>query len=267
MDTERHNTEQVMQLNQRGGRTLSIADLCLAGTLTPRMAALCWMRIESGASLVTGAVPGGAGKTTLMGALLTFLPPGERIVTVADRAVLDNALEGSLPRPATLLAHEIGSGRWFGYIWGRDAADFFRSGGRGMRCVTCLHTDDPGQTREILLPLGVREQDLARVGLQLYMHRGPRHGHVLHRVTALHCRPDGDLACVTKWNKKADRHEWQLPAEDLCERLAATQNSGVTPDDLKEEWDRRTSWVQELVDSETVAWQDVRAAVLAYDGR
>lgn len=39
MDIERHNHEQVEQLKQRGGRTLSIVDLIQASTLSVEMAA------------------------------------------------------------------------------------------------------------------------------------------------------------------------------------------------------------------------------------
>jgi len=38
-DIERHNHQQIEQLNQRGGRTLSIVDLIQAGTISVEMAA------------------------------------------------------------------------------------------------------------------------------------------------------------------------------------------------------------------------------------
>ncbi|MHC4593305.1 MAG: hypothetical protein ACYS8L_11540 [Planctomycetota bacterium] len=109
-DIEDNNQAQIELLNQRGGRTLSIVDLIEDGTITPAMAALCWTIIGQGASFITGAVPGGAGKTTLMGALLSFLPVGERIITVGSRSIIDTAAGAAEPRPVTLLAHEIGSG-------------------------------------------------------------------------------------------------------------------------------------------------------------
>ena len=82
MDTERHNILQIEQLNQRGGRTLSIVDLIGAGTIDTEMAASACRAMDNGASILTGARPGGAGKTTLMAALLGFLPPDVPITTV-----------------------------------------------------------------------------------------------------------------------------------------------------------------------------------------
>ena len=70
MDIERRNRQQIEQLNQRGGRTLSIVDLIQAGTLSVEMAACAMRAMHQGASLLTGARPGGAGKTTLMAAIL-----------------------------------------------------------------------------------------------------------------------------------------------------------------------------------------------------
>jgi hypothetical protein len=261
MDTEQHNAEQVRRLNQRGGRTMSIVDLCQAHTITPAMAALCWMQIESGASLLTGAVPGGAGKTTLMAALLGFLPRDERIVTVSDRSVLDRALRGDVPCPAALLAHEIGSGSWFGYIWGRDAADFFRCIRGGTRAVSCLHTDNPDQTRQALLPLGVREQDLRKVGLQLYIQRDLRHGRHVHRVTGLYCRLGQDMQRITRWSKQADRHELLLPPEDICAALAENAPD-PSAGELRQAWAERQSRLEQMIASDTTAWRAVRDTVL-----
>jgi len=75
MNIEEHNDRQIEMLNQRGGRTLSIVDLIAAGTIGPEMAACACRAMHQGASLLTGARPGGAGKTTLMAAVLNFLPP------------------------------------------------------------------------------------------------------------------------------------------------------------------------------------------------
>ncbi|MHC4481692.1 MAG: hypothetical protein ACYS1C_12090, partial [Planctomycetota bacterium] len=149
-EIEEQNLAQIEMLNQRGGRTLSIIDLIDDGTITAQMAALCWLLVERGAGLLTGAVPGGAGKTTLMGGILAFLPPGERIVTVAEDDALRRAREMARSGPVTLLAHEIGAGHWYAYIWGRRAVEFFALGRLGVRCVSCLHADTPEETSAML---------------------------------------------------------------------------------------------------------------------
>jgi len=206
VDVERHNHEQLEQLNQRGGRTLSIVDLIQAGTLSAEMAAAAMRAMAAGASLLTGARPGGAGKTTLMAALLHLLPPDTRIVTV-DRP---GVIAAALARPAgpeCFLAHEIGSGHWFGYIWGRHVADFLALIGGPRRVASCLHADTLDELRGILCtpPLGVSREALGRVGLILFMHvrHGPRG--VRRRVAAFHEADGcGGHRLVFRWDEPSD---------------------------------------------------------------
>lgn len=66
---------EIYRCNQRGGRMLSVVDLIEAGILGEELAAYCLAAIGQGASFMVGAMPGGARKTTVMGALLTFVPP------------------------------------------------------------------------------------------------------------------------------------------------------------------------------------------------
>ena len=66
--------EELNRCNQRGGRMLSIFDLLAAETLHLDLATYLMARISRGASFMVGAVPGGAGTTTVMCALLNFVP-------------------------------------------------------------------------------------------------------------------------------------------------------------------------------------------------
>ncbi len=172
MDIEAHNDEQIEMLNQRGGRTLSIVDLIGAGTIGVEMAAVGMRAMARGASLLTGARPGGAGKTTLMATLLNFLPPGVPIATTDRSAVIARALGQPADRPVCYLAHEIGSGHWYGYIWGRDVADFLSLIDGLRRVASCLHADTLPELIGILTspPLSVTPEQLGRVDLILFMH-------------------------------------------------------------------------------------------------
>ena len=101
-----HNLREILGLSQRGGRMLSLLDLVESNTVDLPVASLLAGAVASGASLLTAARPGNAGKTTVLAALLSFLPPGRRIVT------LQEAPPRSVPPDTCLLAHEIGSGSW-----------------------------------------------------------------------------------------------------------------------------------------------------------
>ena len=168
---ERSNLREIEGLNQRGGRTLSIVDVMRAGTIPAEAAGFLLWRVAHGASFLTGAVPGGAGKSTLLADLLGMLPPDERIVTTPDDPAVSQALRETPRTGRCYLCHEIGAGRWYGYLWGPTVGRFLRLRESGGRIAGCLHADDPVQMREILLSptLGVTREAFGAVGVLLFM--------------------------------------------------------------------------------------------------
>jgi len=207
----------VDQLNQRGGRTLSIVDLIRAGTISVEMSAYAFRAMHEGASLLTGARPGGAGKTTLMAALLSFLPPGVPIVTVDHAGVIDEGLARDPNEPSCYLAHEIGSGHWYGYIWGRDVARFLSLIEAGRRIASCLHADTLDELADIICspPLEAAREQLGRVGLVLFMDLSARLGRYRRRVATLH-EADGTGAhqLLFRWRGESDAFEQVGPLRD-----------------------------------------------------
>jgi len=217
VDVERHNHEQIEMLNQRGGRTLSIVDLVGAGTISVAMAAYAMRAMERGASVLTAARPGAAGKTTLMATLLGFLPPGVRIVTVDSPRAIADGLARPANEPLCYLAHEIGSGHWFGYIWGRDVADFLSLMDGPRRIASCLHADTLDELTDILCspPLHVPRELLGRVGLILFMHVAPGHR---RRVAAFHeADGQGGHRLLFEWDRKIDSFRQTGESADAVE--------------------------------------------------
>lgn len=204
------NLRQTEMLNQRGGRALSMVDLMRAGTLTPEMAAFALCAVSGGASILTAARPSGAGKTTLMAALLAFLPPGEKLRTVgtgASRVPRGHSDHGR----ECLLCHEIGSGPYFGYLWGAEARAYFRAQRRGVRIWTNIHADDIDDLRDELSrpALGVEEDDYRQIGLVAFMHmsrstRGPK-----RRVSSLYGAVNGGHELLWEWEPETDSYQWR----------------------------------------------------------
>ena len=104
---------------------LSLIDLLNAGTIDLDLGGYLAAAMRSGASLLVGANPGGAGKTTVMAALLNWLPNHTRIIPVETRSVLQAALSEQPLDPSgrCFVAHEIGSGSYYAYVWGEDARE------------------------------------------------------------------------------------------------------------------------------------------------
>jgi len=231
MDLESLNHQQIEKLNQRGGRTLTLVDLVRAGTITVPMAAHAMRAIHHGASLLTAARPGGAGKTTLMAALLHLLPPGVPIRTVDDPSVLDEAARRSPEEPVCYLAHEIGSGRWYGYIWGRQVVQFLSLIQGQRRVASCLHADTLEELSNILTspPLHVSRKLVGRVHLLLFMFAGPIGGKFRHRVSTFYqADGKGGHRLLFQWDRQSDRHvqvtapydpEQLRPYEQFIQRL------------------------------------------------
>lgn len=146
--------DAVVRSNQRGGRMLSLIDLIEAQTLTREMAAWLTERIEAGASVLVGANPGGAGKTAVMGALLTMLPPGERVhVTHSSRGFgFRSAKSDGHWRSAgagdCVVAYEISPASYEAYIWGEEVRAFLERATAGARLVANLHADTLEEARD-----------------------------------------------------------------------------------------------------------------------
>ena len=159
MDSEvwRH-CEEVNRCNQRGGRMLSVPDLIDASTLDLDLAAFLMAHVSRGASFLVGTRPGGAGKTTVMCALLNLLPRDCEIVA-ADRAAVRSSPKGTRGcNPLSFadgahtrrcyVCHEIGSGPYFAYLWGGDLRAYCALSEEGHVLATNLHADDLDEARE-----------------------------------------------------------------------------------------------------------------------
>ncbi|MBC8233113.1 hypothetical protein H8E77_26505 [bacterium] len=168
--SDEHNISQIEMLSQRG-RTLSIVDLLNANTLSVEMAAHLFCIMSHGASFLTAAKPGNAGKTTLMACILMFLPPNTSIVTINEPSVISRALQGSNER-ACYLCHEIGSGPWYGYLWGDDVGRFFKLIDKSHSIASCIHADTIDEMKEIILSdeLNVSEEYFRQLDFILFMH-------------------------------------------------------------------------------------------------
>jgi hypothetical protein len=157
---------------------LSLLDLLDAGSVDLPMAAYLAAAMRSGASALVGARPGGAGKTAVMCALINFVPSGTRIVPVGSPAVLAAAGDAAAhparhdgrASPICYLAHEVGSGPYYAYIWGAQARAFFRLARKGHIVATNLHADTLQETRhQLCVENGVPEADLGAVTLKVYL--------------------------------------------------------------------------------------------------
>ncbi len=245
-DLEQQNTREIESLNQRGGPTLSVVDLIEAGTLSVELAGYFMSRVSRGASFFTAAVPGGAGKSTVLANLLCFLPPGERIISTSSDAVVHEAAAEQDLSGTCFLAHEIGSGHWYGYIWGSQVAAFVALKRKGARLASCLHADTLEQVTQILTasPLDVASDELTHVDLLGFVHILPGRRR--------------RLGTVYEADERGHQLTFELdPAADTFIRHAAR------PDDHESAC---AELIGKLVADDVRLFEDVRDAVVGWYG-
>jgi len=171
--------------NQRGGRMLSLVDLVEAGSVDIHLAAYLAAMMQQGVSLLVGANPGGAGKTAVMCACLNFVPDN-MVIQVLDSTVdmvQTNRDEGV--EKICYLAHEIGAGSYYAYVWGQQARHFFARTRIGYTIASNLHADTIEQTYDQLcrqngIPRSLVDAVTLKIFLRMKRTKGGLHRWLSH---------------------------------------------------------------------------------------
>ncbi|HOV73575.1 MAG TPA: hypothetical protein PK967_06350 [Candidatus Hydrogenedentes bacterium] len=145
-ETIQRHCHELNRCNQRGGRMLSVFDLIEAQTIDLELASRLMAGITRGASFMVGARPGGAGKTTVMCALLNLVPPDCRLMAATPPAI-QAALPATPDAKVCYICHEIGPGPYFAYLWGGGLRAYCALVDKGHVRATNLHADDLAEAR------------------------------------------------------------------------------------------------------------------------
>ena len=248
----------------------SIVELIRAGTLDAELAAQLWLLVEARVPIVVAAEQPGVGKSTLLGALLDFLPSDVHVVELAGEdetfAWLPQASElgwpgvgrrtsGSEPvRAATtvLLATEL-SDHLPSYTWGAAARVTVRAASIGYGLAATIHADSLEDVFEALRrpPVRLADDELSHLGVVLVVRRidgGPRRVVAAHYVRPVARDQHGHLqrlgpAVLATWDAAVDGFEhfgWGITPE-LARRV------GRWAGDFEIEMDRRRDHLERLV--------------------
>jgi hypothetical protein len=275
----------------------SIVELIRSGTLDAELAATLWLLIEGRVPLIVAALPQRAGKTTLLDALLMFLPPGTRTVelagametfewlpqapelgwrrhnkTVASVAAATGFGQRQPPiRPddTVLLIAEL-SDHLPSYTWGAEARIAIRAASIGYGVAATIHADSLDDVFEQLRrpPISLNDDELSRLGVVLVLRPV---GDGLRRIVAAHyVRPTArdehghvqrlGPAVLSTWDPDHDRFEhfgWGITPE-----LALRVNR--RPGDFELEVQRRRDYLAGLAEAGITDVDGVRAAIDGY---
>jgi hypothetical protein len=151
----------ICQCMQRGAEPLSLIDLIENDMLTFGQAAWLISRIEKGSSWLVGAAPGNAGKTTLMNALLVFLPAREEATLAHPGAQWKSFGPGTCVVTEEISDHIPGH-----YLWEEDVRGLTLVPGQGGRITSTIHADTLEEAREqVARQCGAGEEGLASFGM------------------------------------------------------------------------------------------------------
>jgi hypothetical protein len=118
---------------------------------------------------MVGALPGGAGKTTVMGALLNFVPPDVRLTPADSLAAIEAGCRERSERRC-YICHEIGAGAYYGYLWGGALRRYFDLPEAGHMLATNLHADTYAEARhQVCRQNGVPHACFRRINLFYFL--------------------------------------------------------------------------------------------------
>jgi hypothetical protein len=259
-------------------RRRSIVDLIQGGTLDVELAALLWLLVGSRVPVVVAAGPPLTGKTTLLTALLDFLPPGVERILCDGVTGPGDAIERADPRRSVLLVPEL-SDHVPVYSWGADARAIVRSASSGIGIATTIHGERLEDVLEQLSspPVSLSSDELSYLGVVIVMRAGRLGERLLRRVVAAHyVRPvardvGGHVqrlppAVLATWDAAHDsfeHFEWAI-VDELAARV------GLDVGEFEAERRRRAGYLAELVGAagsrgvEARVTFDARPAIDAY---
>ncbi len=280
----------------------SIVELVTAGTLDAELAATLWLLVEARVPLVVAAEASGTGKSTLLNALLDFLPPGTHAIELAgatetfdwlpqapelgwrrvrssERSQGRTAIQGASrgfkrkppirPESTVLLIPEL-SDHLPAYTWGAEARIAIRAASIGYGLAATIHADSLDEVFEALRrpPVQLADDELSRIGVVVVL-RAVAGGR--RRVVAAHyIRP------VVRDEHGHVQHlgpaviaTWD-PGHDRFEHFAW----GIIPElarrtdhragDFELELDRRRDYLADLAAAGVTGVEDVRNAIDGY---
>lgn len=265
----------------------SIVELIRTGWLDSELAATIWLLLEARVPLLVAGEAHGVGRSTLLGALLDFVPPELRIVEVAGAGetfewlpqaselgwpgVARRPSDGPPIRPDTtvLLVPEL-SDRAPAYTWGDAARIVIRAASIGYGLVATIQGDSLDDVFAALgsNPVRLGEDELSQLGAVLVLRQvggGRRRVAAAHYVRPVVRDVLGHLqrlgpAVLTTWDPKRDAFEhfgWGVIPE-LAIRV------GRRAGDFEREAEARRAFLDGLVAAGVTDVSAVRAAVTRY---
>lgn len=246
---------------------LSITEILRAGTMPPRVAAILWLAMERGRSIILAADPPGAGKTTILTALLTFAPPDAAVYFTRGWGEQFRLPPPNGDAPIYIMINEI-SDHLPVYSWGPYVQRAFELMADGYSLASTMHADTvEGVIAQLTEECDVPERLIGHLDFVVPIHVGASGGRRIRRVS--------EIAVLEPLGPTFDRHSvarWR-PADDAYDVLttpaevnAAARRLGMADDEFVRELQRRERFIEDLLRDDITEIDAVQARVFAFSG-
>ena len=225
---------------------MSIIELIDAGNMDSRTAAMFWIAMERGASLIIAADPPSSGKTTTLSALLSFTRPETAVYFTSG---VSEAF--ALPRVSPLydtyiLVNEM-SDHIPVYTWDENARRVFQLLSDGYRVGTTMHADTvEGVLSQLENDLSIPKAHVGGLTFVVPLYIGRRNGIVRRIREVAFVQPKGkgyELSTAVRWDEHTDTFE-VLSDPDV--RYAFAAWADLSPEELTKELDQRAGFLETL---------------------
>lgn len=246
---------------------LSITEIVRSGTMPPRVVAMLWLAMERGASIVLAADPPGAGKTTILTALLAFTRPEACVYFTRGWGETFSLPPRPPDTPVYILINEI-SDHLPVYSWGPYVQRAFELMAEGYALASTMHADTvEGVIEQLTEECDVPPRLIGHLSFVVALHIGLRDGRRIRRVAEVGVlEPLGDgyeRHSVARWQPETDAFDvLQTPAEinAVARRLA------MDDDEFTRELRRREDFVDQLLREGVDGIDDVQRRIFEFAG-
>ena len=250
-------------------QALSITQIMRAGTFPPRIGALLWLAMERGRSIILAADPPGAGKTTILTALLAFAKPDASVYFTQGWGETFRlpARDPDGP-PIFILINEI-SDHLPVYSWGPYVQKAFELAVDGYTVASTMHADTvEGVIEQLVEECDVPERNVGHLAFVVPIFVGHANGARVRRVSEVAAlEPLGlayDRHSLARWDANEDRHDILTTPAQIN---AAARRLGFDDEaDFLDELGKRERFLEQLLHDNVASMDDVQLRVLEFMG-